>query len=273
MWHVLALRADIRWREQSEISAGYLKRTVAQRQTHAAVGFYSNLYSPEPIDSEAVEDLPSSLSETLRLPDSDQRFLLYGITDGSSILTSKIYRQLCSPTVSSSSLYPFLPSIKWTELWRSSLHPQRRNTWYRTLHNKLPCRSNLYMPSKICLICSGYEETPLHFLFECSQKLAVWSSLWDSQFELPFLTYSLRCAIFLLEFPNCHSNTSTILSIFFETLLLALWRNHWSFVFDGRPFPANIVIASAKQLLFISLQESLLSNRVSPLPLPHVQLP
>jgi hypothetical protein len=50
-------------------------------------------------------------------------------------------------------------------------------------------------------------------------------------------------------------------------------RNHWSFLFDGRPFLANIIIASAKQLLFISLQESLLSNRVSPLPLPHVQLP
>ncbi|KAG0821536.1 hypothetical protein G6F18_012154 [Rhizopus arrhizus] len=194
-------------------------------------------------------------------------------TNCGSILTSKIYRRLCSPTVSSSSLYPSLPSTKWTELWRFPLHPQSRNIWYRTLHNKLPCRSNLYMPSKICPICSGHEETPSHFLFECSQKLAVWSSLWDSQFELPFSTYSLRRAIFLLEFPKCRSNTSTVPSIFFGTLLLALWRNHWSFVFDGRHFLANIIIASAKQLLFISLQESLLSNIVSPLPLPHVQLP
>jgi hypothetical protein len=171
------------------------------------------------------------------------------------------------------SLYPSLPSTKWTELWRFPLHPQSRNIWYRTLHNKLPCRSNLYMPSKICPICSGHEETPSHFLFECSQKLAVWSSLWDSQFELPFSTYSLRRAIFLLEFPKCRPNTSTVPSIFFGTFLLALWRNHWSFVFDGCPFLANIVIVSAKQLLFISLQESLPSNRVSPLPLPHVQLP
>ncbi|KAG1135573.1 hypothetical protein G6F37_012416 [Rhizopus arrhizus] len=85
-YHVetLALRAGIRWREQGEVSAGYLKRTVAQLQTRqtmkqlvhpvtsaicstsdelldAAVGFYSNLYSPEPIDSKAVEDLLSSL--------------------------------------------------------------------------------------------------------------------------------------------------------------------------------------------------------------------
>ncbi|KAG1421595.1 hypothetical protein G6F58_003688 [Rhizopus delemar] len=153
------------------------------------------------------------------------------------------------------------------------VHTRSRNIWYCTLHNKLSCRSNLYMPSKICLICSGHEEAPLHFLFECSQKLAAWSSLWVSQFELPFSTYSLRRAIFLLEFPKCRSNTSTVPSIFLGTLLLALWGNHWSFVFDGRPFLANIVIASAKQLLFISLQESLFSNRVSPLPLPHVQLP
>jgi hypothetical protein len=94
-------------------------------------------------------------------------------TDGGSILTSKIYRRLCSPTVSSSSLYPSLPSTKWTELWRLPLHLQSRNIWYRTLHNKLPCRSNLYMPSKICPICSGHEETPSHFLFECSQKIDV----------------------------------------------------------------------------------------------------
>ena len=85
---------------------------------------------------------------------------------------------------------------------------------------------------KICPICSGHEETPSHFLFECSQKLVVWSSLWDSQFELPFSTYSLRRAIFLLKFPKCRSNTSTVLSIFLRTFLLALWRNHWSFVFD-----------------------------------------
>jgi hypothetical protein len=32
--------------------------------------------------------------------------------DGGSILTSKIYRRLCSPTVSSSSFYPSLPSTK-----------------------------------------------------------------------------------------------------------------------------------------------------------------
>ncbi|KAG1128623.1 hypothetical protein G6F42_005801 [Rhizopus arrhizus] len=87
-------------------------------------------------------------------------------TEGGSILTSKIYRRLYSPTVSSSSLYPSLPSTKWTGLWRFPLHPQGRNIWYRMLDNKLDRQGSLYMPSKICPICSGHEETPSRFLFE-----------------------------------------------------------------------------------------------------------
>ncbi|KAG1016758.1 hypothetical protein G6F26_012272 [Rhizopus arrhizus] len=99
----LALRAGIRWREQGEISAGYLKRTVSQRQTRqimkqlvhpttgalcctsnemldAAVQFYSNLYSPEPIDNSAIDDLLSAIPDSLRLSDSNQRFLTNSFT-------------------------------------------------------------------------------------------------------------------------------------------------------------------------------------------------
>ncbi|KAG1536291.1 hypothetical protein G6F49_013012 [Rhizopus delemar] len=99
----LALRAGIRWREQGELSAGYLKRTAAQRQTHqimkqllhpvtstlcstteemihASVSFYGNLYSPDPIDDNAVEDLLSTLPSSLCLSDSDQRFLANSFT-------------------------------------------------------------------------------------------------------------------------------------------------------------------------------------------------
>jgi hypothetical protein len=69
----LALRAGRRWRELSEISTGYLKRTIQQRSTHhlipplihpqtgvlstskedmldAASTFYRKLYSPDDID-------------------------------------------------------------------------------------------------------------------------------------------------------------------------------------------------------------------------------
>ncbi|EIE77754.1 hypothetical protein RO3G_02458 [Rhizopus delemar RA 99-880] len=187
-------------------------------------------------------------------------------------LTSKRYRRLCSPPVSSSTLYPDLPPSKWLLLWRFPLRAQSRNIWYRLIHNKLPCRSNLYLPSKLCPVCKNLEETPSHFLFDCPQKLAIWSLLWDSQFEQPFSKYSLRRALFLLDFPKCRPDTVHAPSVFISTILLAIWRNHWAFIFDHRPFLTDVTIRCVNQLLSVSLQESLLSSGISPLPLPHLQL-
>jgi hypothetical protein len=186
-------------------------------------------------------------------------------------LTSKRYRRLCSPLLSSSSLYPDLPPTKWLLLSRFPLRPQSRNIWYRLIHNKLPCRSNLYLPSKLCPVCKNLEEIPSHFLFDCPQKLAVWSLLWNSQFEQPFSKYSLRRALFLLDFPKCRSDTVPAPSIFIGIILLAIWRNHWAFIFDHRPFLTDVTIRYVNQLLSVSLQESLLSSGTSPLPLPHLQ--
>ncbi|KAL4212108.1 hypothetical protein AB4K20DRAFT_2008234 [Rhizopus microsporus] len=94
----LALRSGIRWRELGEISAGYLKRTVAQRQSHQMIttlthhvtnvmcdnpatmldavhSFYSELYSQEPIDDVAVNDLLNALSASLQLSSIDHQIL------------------------------------------------------------------------------------------------------------------------------------------------------------------------------------------------------
>ncbi|KAG0755660.1 hypothetical protein G6F62_008320 [Rhizopus arrhizus] len=94
----LALRSGIRWREMGEISAGYLKRTIAQRQSRqkisklihpttdeictsptelqaAARAFYSDLYSPDPINDGAVQNILSSVPSPLRLSAGDQDFL------------------------------------------------------------------------------------------------------------------------------------------------------------------------------------------------------
>ncbi|KAG0890567.1 hypothetical protein G6F36_013252 [Rhizopus arrhizus] len=46
----------------------------------AAVQFYSNLYSPEPIDNSAIDDLLSAIPDSLRLSDSNQRFLTNSFT-------------------------------------------------------------------------------------------------------------------------------------------------------------------------------------------------
>ncbi|KAG0733724.1 hypothetical protein G6F57_012817 [Rhizopus arrhizus] len=140
----------------------------------------------------------------------------------------------------------------------------------RLTHNKLPCRSNLYLPFKLCPICKNSEEIPSHFLFDCPQKLAVWSPLWDSQFEQQFSIYSLYRALFLLDFPKCRSDMVHAPSVFLGTILLAIWRNHWAVIFDNRPFLTDVTIRYTYQLLSVSLQESLLSSGISSLPLPHL---
>src|SRR6478735_11242638 len=104
-----------------------------------------------------------------------------------------------------------------------------------------------------CLQESGRNTFP--FLFDCPQKLAVWSLLWDSQFEQPFSKYSLRRALFLLDFPKCRSDTVHAPSIFIGIILLATWRNHWAVIFDNRPFLTDVTIRYVNQLLSVSLQE------------------
>ncbi|KAG0905678.1 hypothetical protein G6F33_011975 [Rhizopus arrhizus] len=92
----LALRSGIRWRELGELSAGYLKKTIATRTAKqlvpplvhpstnvlcpsvedmldATTTFYSDLYSPETIDQNAIDELLESLPPELHLiPQSSQ---------------------------------------------------------------------------------------------------------------------------------------------------------------------------------------------------------
>lgn len=86
----LARRAGLRWREQGEISAGYLKRTIASRSTQQSIPaqrhpetnvlgpsvnhmqesarrFYHQLYHPDPVDHHAIQDLLDHLPADLHL--------------------------------------------------------------------------------------------------------------------------------------------------------------------------------------------------------------
>ncbi|KAG1016395.1 hypothetical protein G6F26_012559 [Rhizopus arrhizus] len=99
----LALRSGIRWRELGELSAGYLKKTIATRTAKqlipplvhpstnalcfsvedmldATTTFYSDLYSPEPIDQNAIDELLESLPPELHLSSLDQTRLQSPIT-------------------------------------------------------------------------------------------------------------------------------------------------------------------------------------------------
>lgn len=94
-YHVetLALCSGLRWTEASKVSAGFLKRTVQQRQqrTHiaqhkhpdtgvictssndmldAAASFYSTLYTPDPVDEDFIQQMLDDLPPSLQLSEA-----------------------------------------------------------------------------------------------------------------------------------------------------------------------------------------------------------
>ncbi|KAG0846708.1 hypothetical protein G6F17_013197 [Rhizopus arrhizus] len=100
---ILALRSGHKWRELGERSNAYFYKCLKDRQqqqaiselvaddgtilstpeelTNCAKGFYSNLYSTEPVSPQATDFLLSQLPDTVRLDDSQQTLLLTEWTD------------------------------------------------------------------------------------------------------------------------------------------------------------------------------------------------
>ncbi|GAN11625.1 hypothetical protein MAM1_0756c11201, partial [Mucor ambiguus] len=104
-YHVdtLALRSGIRWRERGETSDGYLKRSVAVRATKkltpplvyptslsrcttkedmldAAATYYTDLYSSDAVDPQAISELLDALPASLRLSDAAAASVVAPIT-------------------------------------------------------------------------------------------------------------------------------------------------------------------------------------------------
>lgn len=94
----LRLRAGKHWREQGEVSAGYLKRTIATRSVKktitgllhpltntlctdplsmqsAASSFYEVLYSCDPVHIESIDSLCNTIPESDTIPDSHHTLL------------------------------------------------------------------------------------------------------------------------------------------------------------------------------------------------------
>ena len=82
-----------------------------------------------------------------------------------------------------------------------------------------------------------------HFLFLCTEKLTVWTSIWHTYFgEYTFNIDHVRSALYQLQFP-CFDSLSLMLDpeMIFGLALLGIWRSHWLFVFNGIPFIASPV--------------------------------
>ncbi|KAG2213760.1 hypothetical protein INT45_001415 [Circinella minor] len=130
MVHIDALRAGLRWCENGERSAGYIKRSIETRQTKrnitqlrhpitdrlcntsdtmtdAAQQFYQQLYTPEPIDFTAIDHLLQSVLNGLLSSSTTQSFLLSAFTLEQLIDGAKRAPRASSPG-SNRLLYPIL---------------------------------------------------------------------------------------------------------------------------------------------------------------------
>lgn len=190
-------------------------------------------------------------------------------------VTSKLYRQLCLSTKKLTTTHPSLPVKSWKQFWSFEISHKSRNVWFRLLHKKLPCLSILhsFIPIKfvtsICYICCTAVDDPSHFMFLCPPKLLVWQTLWSEYFDLNFSKQTLQDALLLLRLPSTKKSVTISSASIFGATILAIWRSHWSSVFDDCPFRSSLVIQAARKLVRLCLQEELLLTGISPLPLPH----
>ena len=121
--------------------------------------------------------------------------------------------------------------------------------------------------SSICSICSSStaEETVSHFLFACPLKLAVWRSVFNVYIanvsHLPSVEFVDLLQSVLLSsrlYPRLHTTHLPELSTqqIFACCLLCIWRSHWDFVFNTKPFQPGVTISSVSKLLYTLAAES-----------------
>ena len=166
-----------------------------------------------------------------------------------------------------------LSASAWRKFWLYSIPLHARTVWFRAIHNKIPSRQLLHniMPSvvdsSICSICSSStaEDTVSHFLFSCPSKLAVWRSVFNVYIanvsHLPsaeFVVLMQSVLLFTRPYPRLHTTRLPELSTYqiFACCLLCIWRSHWNFVFNSRPFQPGVIISSVSKLLYTLVAES-----------------
>ena len=155
-----------------------------------------------------------------------------------------------------------------------------RTLWYRLLHHKVPNRALLntlipsYFPSSLCLLCTAQEDTLLHFLYDCECKFRVWDNVWRLYFGGSIATSTvISDALFRLKFPEDTAQLLTVHpSIIIAHTLLAIWRAHWSFIFDAKPFSVSSIIRSIAKLMQSSEAELLIIVNSPHRPPPFVSL-
>ncbi|OAD80080.1 CCHC-type zinc finger transcription factor [Phycomyces blakesleeanus NRRL 1555(-)] len=170
-------------------------------------------------------------------------------------LSTRTFRGLCSHHLVHARYFdPPCGSCHWRKFWSFPLPLVARNIWFRGLHDKISCRACLHFllplafPSPTCSICSLSSDSQDHFFFTCPLKNAVWIDMWLEFFGTISIPTALHNAFHFFSFPSS-LNSSIPPSTVFGCTLLAIWRHHWTFIFDDSPFVPSAVVGTACKTL------------------------
>ncbi|OAD67719.1 hypothetical protein PHYBLDRAFT_73929 [Phycomyces blakesleeanus NRRL 1555(-)] len=99
-----------------------------------------------------------------------------------------------------------------------------------------------------------------HFLYACPLKLPLWHTLWLTHFGFSPQFSDIHNVLYKFSFPPPLDPTSHPASIL-GSVLLALWRHHWAFIFNQSPFVAANATTTASSLLSHLQSEENLDQR------------
>lgn len=167
----------------------------------------------------------------------------------------------------------------WSLFWKADMIHKARNVWWRLLTGTLPTGvrlKNKYPTSDIskqCRICSLHDEDDHHFLFSCPMKLLIWQSALSKFLRDQVWTALQVESLFLPPTPAIEPLVEISMAALLSSILAAIWRNHWSFIFDEKPFEADKGINSINSdvcYLLAQLEEKrrLEAKKLRPPPLP-----
>jgi len=161
---------------------------------------------------------------------------------------------------------PFITPRSWQIFWRIPLPNNARNTWFRLLHDTIPCKKKLHRllpdihPSANCSFCGQYIEDNIHFFFKCTKKAPLWSLTILHFFPDYCRTYFRQIHNLVLSvstFPGneidleCSPIASKVsLLSLFGCILQTIWQAHWNNIFRNTPFNIDTLFSNVQQMVF-----------------------
>ncbi|OAD80980.1 hypothetical protein PHYBLDRAFT_62024 [Phycomyces blakesleeanus NRRL 1555(-)] len=214
-----------------------------------------------------TEQFPDLMARTGTEVDPSTLLSALSLTFPWKRLSTRQFRSSCEVVTSSIEDVPHnIRAIKWRQFWSFILPYASRNIWFRLLHHKISCQSVLHnriptsFPSPNCSLCGTEIDSQDHFLYACPLKLPLWHTLWLAHFGFSPQSSDIHNALYKFSFPPPLDPTSHPASIL-GSVLLALWRHHWAFIFDQSPFVAANATTTANSLLSRLQSEENLDQR------------